>query len=180
MRAVFLEVDPVLLAERARLGHDKRDEMWDGELHVVPPANFVHQLFGSRLFRVLVELADQRGLLMSGETGYFHADEDYRVPDWAVYGRNQTSSRGLEGAELVIEIRSPGDETMVKLPWYLAHGCREVLVVDRDSLEVWLHTIKGRIEPAISDVLGCTFETVDGPAMRVTWDGGEAVVSAVL
>jgi Uma2 family endonuclease len=176
MRAVTYEMDPALLAERARLGHDKRDEMWDGVLHMVPPANFDHQWFGSRLFRVLVELADERGLLMTGETGFFREADDFRVPDWAVCRSDQAGRRGMEGAELVIEIRSPGDETMVKLPWYLDQGCREVLIVDRDTLVLELHTTAGVVEGARSDVLGCTFETVDGPAVHITWDGGEATI----
>lgn len=171
-----LNVDAALLAERTRLGLDGRDEMWDGELHMVPPANGDHQRFGTRLFRVLVELADQRGLLMTGETGSFRAADDYRVPDWAVYRPDQASHRGMEGAELVIEIRSPGDESMAKIPWHLARGCGEVLIVDRDTLDVELHTAIGRSEPPASDVLGCTFETVDGPAVHITWDGSEAIV----
>ena len=57
---------------------------------------------------------------------------------------------------------------MVKLPWYLAQGCREVLIIDRDTLAVELYGVDGRIEPARSDVLGCTFSTVDGPAVQVS------------
>lgn len=33
----MLEVPEGLLAERARLGHDRFDEMWEGVLHMVPP-----------------------------------------------------------------------------------------------------------------------------------------------
>ncbi|MBA3983821.1 MAG: hypothetical protein H0X61_09880 [Acidimicrobiia bacterium] len=36
MRAVMLDVPVALLAERQRLGHDLFDEMWEGELHMVP------------------------------------------------------------------------------------------------------------------------------------------------
>ena len=36
MRAVLLEVPEAMLDERRRLGHDGRDEMWDGVLHMVP------------------------------------------------------------------------------------------------------------------------------------------------
>jgi len=172
----MLDVDPKLLAERARLGLDRWDEMWDGELHMVPPASGTHQRFGFNLVLVLKSRADERGLLVSPETGLFRAADDYRVPDWAVYRPDQVSERGTEGAELVIEIRSPGDESMVKIPWYLARGCREVLIVDRDTLAVELHGPAGRIEPARSELLGCTFRTVDGPAVGVAWPGGSAVV----
>jgi hypothetical protein len=33
----MLEVPQAMLDERQRLGLDGRDEMWDGELHMVPP-----------------------------------------------------------------------------------------------------------------------------------------------
>ena len=172
----MLEVDPALLAEHARLGLDGQDEMWDGELHMVPPASGTHQRYGSELIAVLKPLVDERGLLMSYETGLFRTDDDYRVPDLAVYRPDQASQRGAEGAELVVEIRSPGDESMVKLPWYLARGCREVLIIDRDTLAVELHGPDGTLEPARSEVLGCTFTAVEGPAVRVEWEGGGTVV----
>ncbi len=123
-------------------------------------------------------LVRARGFELSHETGFFRSNEDYRVPDWMVYTPQQASQRGAEGAELAIEIRSPGDETMVKLPWYLAQGCREVLIIDRDSLAVELHDAAGRRDTAHSDVLGCTFTTVDdGTGVQVTWDGGEAIIT---
>lgn len=172
----MLEVDPKLLAERARLGLDRWDEMWDGELHMVPPASGSHQRFGTELLLVLAPLARQDGLKCSYETGLFRREDDYRVPDLAFYRADDASHRGAESAELLVEIRSPGDESMVKVPWYLAQGCREVLIVDRDTLEVELHTRDGRMAPARSDVLRCTFTTVDGPALRVDWDGGSGVV----
>jgi Uma2 family endonuclease len=171
-----LEVDPALLAERARLGLDGRDEMWDGELHMVPPASGPHQRFGLNLTLALHPLVVARGLLVSYETGFFRTAEDYRVPDWMVYRPDQASERGAEGAELVVEIRSPRDETMAKLPWYLAQGCREVLIINRDTLAVELHDAIGPRETAHSDVLGCTTAD-DGSAVRVTWDSGAAVVT---
>ncbi len=173
----MLEVDPKLLAERARLGHDRWDEMWDGELHMVPPPSFGHQLLGTRLLLAIAPLADARGLTMTYETGYFRVADDYRQPDLAVFRLDRTSARGIEVAELVIEIRSPGDESNAKIAWYLAQGCREVLIVDRDTLDIELHTATGRRDPAASEVLDCTFETADGPVVRVTWADSEAIVA---
>jgi Uma2 family endonuclease len=115
-------------------------------------------------------------LLISQETGFFRTSDDYRVSDWAIYRPDQASARGTEGAELVVEIRSPGDESLAKIPWYVARGCREVLIVDRDTLAVELHGPDGPLEPARSDVLGATFTTVDGPGLRVEWDGGATVL----
>ncbi len=172
----MLEVDPQLLAERARLGLDGRDEMWDGELHMVPPPTQGHQLLGSRLLRVLGPLADERGLHLTYETGFFRRSDDYRVPDLAAYGADVVKRRGVDGAELVIEILSPGDESRVKIPWYFARGCREVLIVEPDTLAVEMHTPDGLRDPVTSEVLGCSFTTEHGPELRITWPGGEAVI----
>ena len=40
MKALLLEIPDTIqrwMDERARLGHDRMDEMWDGVLHMVPP-----------------------------------------------------------------------------------------------------------------------------------------------
>ena len=65
---------------------------------------------------------------------------------------------------------------MAKIPWYLAQGCGEVLIIDRDTSAVELHGHIGRTNPANSEVLGCTFTTIDGPAFEVTWNGGSTVM----
>jgi len=91
------------------------------------------------------------------------------VPDLAVYRGDQASERGAEGAELVVEIRSPGDESLAKLPWYLDGGCREVLIVDRDSLVAVLHGSQGPVEPARSEVLGARSPRSTG--RRCEWSG---------
>jgi hypothetical protein len=44
MRAVVPES---LLSERRKLGHDRFDEMLEGELHMLPPPNFEHQRLAS-------------------------------------------------------------------------------------------------------------------------------------
>jgi hypothetical protein len=38
----MLDVPAALLAERQRLGLDLFDEMWEGELHMVPPPSAEH------------------------------------------------------------------------------------------------------------------------------------------
>src|SRR5215831_6404963 len=53
MRAVWLQPDEAYLAQRHRLGHDKKDELWDGVLHMVPPASSAH---GGLMSRLLVAL----------------------------------------------------------------------------------------------------------------------------
>jgi Uma2 family endonuclease len=178
----MLEVPPHLLEERRRLGVDRWDEVWNGELHMVPPPAERHQSLGSRLIEVLGPLARGRGLKLTYEIGLFVSADDYRVPDLGVYRPEQASARGIEGtAELVVELVSPGDESRAKLPWYAAHGVREMVLVDRDTLEVELfRTVEGepvRDEGARSEVLGCTLARVDADTLRITAPAGPVDVS---
>ena len=177
MRAVMLEVPPHLLEERRRLGVDRWDEMWEGVLHMVPPPAERHQSLGSAVVAVLHRLARARGLKLAYEIGLFAADDDYRVPDIGVYRPDQASDRGLEdAAELVIELVSPGDESRVKLPWYAAHGVREIVLVDRDTLAVELYRSVDMVpvldDTARSEVLGCAFARLDDDHLRVTTPDG--------
>src|SRR4051794_15600036 len=179
VRAVMLEVPQALLDERRAHGLDKSDEMWEGELHMVPPPSFEHQRLGAKLFLALGPLAEVKGLLaLYDPTGVFRpgADQDWRVPD-QVYARPEVASaRGIEGAaDLVVEILSPQDETYAKLEWYASVGVGEVLVVDPSTGGVELFANRdgrmGRVEPAVITSLAVHAETVDGK-LRLTWDGG--------
>jgi Uma2 family endonuclease len=137
----MLEAPESLLAERRRLGHDLFDEMWEGELHMVPRPSEEHQRIGTKLVALLDHVAEEAGLLLRYETSVFDPSvEDYssyRTPDLVVFSADYRSARGVEGAgALAIEIRSPGDETFDKIPFYDRVGVGEVLVIDRDSKEV--------------------------------------------
>ncbi|MHB8438369.1 MAG: Uma2 family endonuclease [Acidimicrobiales bacterium] len=146
MKAVILDVDQRTLAERAQLGLDVRDEMWEGVLHMVPSPLSRHQLLGTWLVVAMMPLVVERGWLLSYETEVGVAADDYRVPDLVVYPPESRVRRGIAGpAALIIEIRSPGDETYEKLPWYLAGRAQAVLIVDCDSLAVELYTADGRL-----------------------------------
>ena len=48
---------------------------------------------------------------------------------------------------MVVEIRSPGDETMEKLPFYAQLGVPEVWIIDRDTKVPELYVLRaGRYE----------------------------------
>ena len=182
MRAVFLEAPEQLLAERRRLGLDQRDEVWDGVVHVVPLPGGRHQRSGSELLVALAPLAKRSGLVPSYETGLFRAVDDYRVPDLLFCRPESASDRGAEGAELVVELRSPGDETYAKLDSYAAVGVRELLVAHPADRRVELfRAVDGRLLPVSADaegsltcdVLGVRFATTDG-VLSLRWDGGSA------
>lgn len=137
----MLEVSSALVAERARLGIDKFDEMWEGELHMVPAPSEDHQRIGGELFLAFHAAAKGTGMRVCYETGVYDPaapeGHSWRVPDLVVFAAAQRSDRGVEGAAaLVVEIRSPGDESLQKLGFYQRVGVREVLVIDRDTKQV--------------------------------------------
>jgi len=177
----MLEVPVDLLADRRWRNADRWDEMWEGELHMVPPPSVEHQRLGSELFLVLGPLAKTRGLApLYDATGLFRpgADNDWRVPDSAFARPEVLSHRGIEGAaSLVVEILAPGDESYAKLGWYASVGVGEVLVIEPDTRRVELFANRdGRmvpVAPVVIECLGVRGETVDG-RLRLTWAGGTA------
>ncbi len=181
----MLEVDERLLEDRRRRGADRWDEMWEGVLHMVPPPSDRHQEVAGELFLVLAGLAKARGLAARYETGLFRPGvaDDYRVPDQTYARPELLAHRGVDGAaDLVVEIRSPNDETDQKLPWYADLGVREVLVIDPKTLAIELHRDGGPVAPDAdggfrSEVLGARFESPAGGPLRITWDGGRADIT---
>jgi Uma2 family endonuclease len=179
----MLDVPESLLDERRRLGLDVFDEVWEGVLHMVPPPSGEHQILESRMIATLIGVADRRGLVATVETGLFAADDDYRVPDLIVTRPAQRTHRGVDDtAVLVVELRSPYDETDEKLPWYAARGVIEILVVDPPTRAIELYRSEGggpiAVTPEAGDrvtlaTLGVRLSTVitpDGPRLRVEND----------
>ena len=118
-----------LLEERTRLDLDRRDEVWDGVLHVIPPPSHAHELLATHLVRLLGPYADKAGLELTGGVGIGTGKESYRVPDLALH-RPGAAEQWHPTAALVVEIVSPNDETWDKLPFYAARQVDELLIVD--------------------------------------------------
>jgi Uma2 family endonuclease len=160
---------------------EKFDERWEGEWHFVNPPKRWHPALNSAMFRVLAPFAEAGGLVAYCEsTGVFAGAEDWRIPD-QVYARpDQEIEDGLTGAELVVEVRSPDDESYAKLPFYAARGITEAMIVHRDRrFELFRLDDAGTYQPVDdgrSTVLGVTFTTVDSPKLRIEWEGGWAEV----
>lgn len=166
----MLEVSQALLDERRQKGHDLFDEMWEGELHMVPAPSAGHQRLGGDLFLVLAPLARAAGLVPFYETGLYRpgVDDDYRVPDQLYARPEQVSVRGAEGGvPLVVEIRSPHDETDKKLSWYADLGVGQVLVLDPSTRTASADRI---------EALRVDLATVDGPRLRLSWSDGSAEI----
>jgi len=155
MRALFLEVDEALIAERRRRGLDTFDEMWEGVLHVVPQPTGWHQRLAAILIHQLFDAAQQLGGEVAAEIAVLAGDDDYRVADLAIYPRSSRGRLGLSGPVwVVVEIRSPRDESVAKIGWYLAHRVAQVVLIDQDTLAVEVHTADGPAVPDADGLLG--------------------------
>lgn len=180
MRAVLVDIES-FLAHRRHLGMDKFDERWEGEWHFVNPPKRWHARLNTDMTMVLGPVARGLGLEPYGDsTGVFAGTEDWRVPDQAYVRRDQEVDEGLVGAELAVELRSPGDESYAKLPFYAARAITEVLIVHQDRrFELFRLDDAGAYQPVDdgrSTVLGVTFSTVAGPKLRIEWPEGAAEV----
>jgi len=178
--------DEAWLRQRSAAGLDKFDEVWNGVLHVVPPPSGPHQLLSTSLAVAMHERARSRGLLLSMETGLFdpgRRSNDYRTPDLSVYRPQNASVRGIDGrAELVVEVRSPNDETYEKFPFYAAQEVQEILVIHPDTRRFELYRLNGAdyvvteadeagVVTIVSLDIGlATVATDDGPRLSVTVD----------
>lgn len=188
MRAVMREVPVHWLEERARLGHDRWDEVWEGVLHMVPPRSYLHQKVASKVARFLGPRLERRGIELLHETGLFRpgaGGKDYRVPDLMFFPADREADlaqkHGIEGTPLaVLEIRSPDDESYDKLPFYAGLGVREVIVLEPVARLVEVFRLAGSTYLAVSAddrgrlhaaTIDARFQTVDGPRLRVECDG---------
>ena len=180
MRAVLVNAESVL-EQRRRLDIDRQDERWEGEWHFVNPPKLWHPRLNTDMAFALRPRALAAGLVVYCEgAGVFADAEDWRVPD-QVYARpDQEIEEGLTGAELVVEVRSPDDESYAKLPFYAARGITEAMIVHRDRrFELYRLGDEGTYQPVDdgrSTVLDVTFGTVDGPKLRIAWIDGSAEV----
>lgn len=165
MRTVVVGTRPpeldALIARRRSLGLDLFDEVWNGEHHMNPAPHSRHGQVEFQLAVLLAPIAAARGLV---GTGIFNlgSPDDYRVPDMG-FTRGAANATFLPSAELVVEIASPGDESLEKLGFYAAR-VREVLVVDPETRTV--RAFHGMAEAEHSEVLGLQCTEL---AARISW-----------
>lgn len=192
MRALVCDpyISRQVIAARKKRGHDRYDEVWQGTYVMPPMPNLDHQ-------DLVTQLATICRRVMGSRSGRVHAganvsardadwEHDYRVPDVVVVKNGgRAIDRGTHwqgGPDFVIEVRSPGDRTRRKLPFYAALGVQEVLVIDRDSRKPFLYRLAQkrlvRVQPTtideqpllLSTVLPLAFRMVekkDGPRLEV-------------
>jgi Uma2 family endonuclease len=147
-----------LIQQRRATGADRYDEVWDGIYVMSPLANNEHQALVSELTTVLNVTVGWAGL---GQVfpGVNVSDRrvdwqrNYRCPDVAVFLQDTQAVDCGEfwfgGPELAIEIVSPGDKTLDKLPFYARVGIRELWVVQREPWSIGVYRAsKGILELA--------------------------------
>ena len=115
---------------------------------MVPGPSFEHAYIAQQLGELLGPLARAAGLVPTmHEFNVGEGEHDFRVPDGGLH-RPGVAGIWHATAALVVEIRSPGDETWHKLPFYAAHDVDEVLIVDSAEQTVtWLGLRDGKYEP---------------------------------
>ena len=143
------------LAERRRIaGVDRLDEVWEGVLHMVPAPGFKRARVTQQLALLLDGPARAAGLLaVMSEFNLGESADDFRVPDGGLH-RPGTDGVWLPTAALVVEILSPDDESLQKLPFFAAHDVDEVLLVGPEERTVtWLGLRDGSYEPIARSAL---------------------------
>ncbi|MDB4956278.1 MAG: hypothetical protein JWO36_3847 [Myxococcales bacterium] len=190
MRAVMIP-DHEWLAERARLGLDNQDEVWDGVLHMPPQPGSDHQRRESDLEFILKPRAAATGLDVFHQISIFgatstDAKQNYRIPDITVVDPQFVSKRGVETrAEIVIEILSPNDESRDKLPFFAACGIPEVWLFEPSTRAIEVYVLRGEVYFAImadragvvrAPRLDLELTVVEGPRLRVSWADGSTEI----
>ncbi|MBI5367703.1 MAG: Uma2 family endonuclease [Planctomycetes bacterium] len=118
---------------------------------MVPPPTWDHQDITTELTIFLgaqcTRLRLGRMCVQAGVHDPADPDRNYRVPDLTFVARGNEQvirRRGVVGAaDLVLEVRSPDDESYEKLPFYARLGIPAVLIIDRDTKRPELFRLAG-------------------------------------
>jgi Uma2 family endonuclease len=137
-----------LLERRRQLGQDRYDEVWDGVYVMNPAPSYERQRLAQQLAVLLDPLARAAELEAVAGGVNLGNEDSYRIPDASLHRRG-SGGTFVSSAALVVEIRSPGDDTDQKIPFYAERGVDEVLIVDPRKRQVeWLALgPDGRYEP---------------------------------
>ncbi len=140
-----------LLAERRRLGQDRKDEVWNGTYMMSPDPTFNHNLIAFELCAIFTQVvkplggkAYPGGNVSDRAKGW---EQNYRCPDVVVLFP-QNPARNLNtvlvgGPDFAVEIISPHDHAHEKLPFYGKIKTRECLYIDSEEKCVELYRLNG-------------------------------------
>ena len=136
-----------LLERRKRLGQDRKDEVWEGVLHMVPAPSHKHSKLSAHIKVLLRATATAAGLEVTDDFNLGDSKDNFRVPDGGLH-RPGAAEMWHPTAALVLEVISPEDDTWQKLPFYAAHEVDELLIVDPDTRGIhWLGLANGEYHP---------------------------------
>ena len=177
------QVPEEILRWRRVTGADRWDEMWEGVLHMAPAPTRRHQRLQVQIHAWLetywaspLGSAVDLSINVASVGGWPH---DYRIPDLVLLTPDRLSidrDEYLEGAPaVVVEIRSPGDETWEKLSFYARLGIPEVWIIDRDTRAPQILCLSGSdYQELPPDVDGWLESRVTGVCLRA--EQGERLV----
>lgn len=163
MKAVMPSILPDIQDMRKRSGADRWDEMWEGVLHMPPLPNRNQQDLEGSLESYLryywAPTCQGKVYHQINVAAIGGWPNSYRIPDLVLLSPQRFAidrNEYFEGApDVVVEIRSPDDETYDKLPFYRDLGVPEVWVIDRDTREPEIHVLKrGRYKKQPSTTQG--------------------------
>jgi hypothetical protein len=165
-----------VIERRRRSGLDRLDEVWEGELHMIPAPGHAHASLAHQLAVLLDGPARAAGLEPTVHAfSLGDSERDFRVPDGGLH-RPGAAGMWHSTAALIVEIVSPGDETWEKLPFYAAYQVDEVLIADPQKQRVdWLALERGvyrRVDRSGVIELGADelCEGIDWPELEVEPD----------
>lgn len=137
-----------LINQRQADGTDKYDEVWEGVYVMAPLANNEHQDLVDELCTVLTIVVKWAGLgkVYPGVNVSDRKEdwrENYRCPDVALF-LNDTRAEDcgthwFGGPDMAIEIVSPHDRSLEKIPFYAKVGVRELMLIERDPWSLVLY-----------------------------------------
>lgn len=128
------------LERRRSQGLDGHDEVWKGTYHVAPHEHSRNGQIAGRLIELLSAPAQRAGLHVGGSFN-LGVPDDYRVPDLGYHRQRGDLGLFVSTAALVVEVLSPGDESIAKLPFYADRGVDEVWLVDPLARTVVVHVL---------------------------------------
>jgi len=192
------DLEQRLQAERQALGADRYDEVWEGTYMTAPMPNDEHQQLVNRFAAIFQDVIDwpELGHVRPGVNISDRIDDwqdNYRVPDVAVFlNGGHAVNHGafwFGGPDFAIEVISPDDRTLEKLPFYETVRTRELLLVHRqpwclelfglqgDRLVVRGQSTTGNEATIVSDVLPFSFRLAPGqdrPKIEVIHTDGDS------
>lgn len=151
MKGVMPEVPQFILEWRRRTGATRWDEMWEGVLHMPLGPTVAHQdLVAALTIWLRLHWSKSKGNRAYHQVNLASVGgwpNNYRIPDLVLLTPDRFSidhDDYFEGAPTaVIEIRSPEDETMEKLPFYAQLAVPEVWMIDRNTKVPEVYFLRG-------------------------------------